>query len=301
MPDHKELLEVTLSTLYEKDSSAVASRLYNEDGSLKDDAFDAIKEWDVERVGSIRGSLEDIKKEHYHRGLRVANEEVEKVIKKNGVKSDKKGAELVAEVLAQKLTPQELTPEAIKLHPLYQGLENQLTSKETEWETKLKAERDAWTAESQRTHTLTEISNLALAKAEALKVAGLPKDPAKRPAFLASVLGRLAGHEYQVQEDNGKRTFLPKSKDGGRLEDAHGAKIPIEKLIEGYILEAYELDTDDGRSAHQGGSNGVNKAAWVDIPKDPAERLEWLYKFNNDPSVTPERRKAVLEALKNQK
>lgn len=300
MPDYKELLEVTLSTLYEKDSSAVASRLYNEDGALRDDAFDAIKEWDVERVGSIRGSVEDLKKEHYHRGLRVANEAVEKVIQKHGVKSDKKGAELVAEVLAQKLTPQELTPEAVKLHPVYQTLENQLTSKETEWETRLKTERDAWTAESQRTQNFAEVKNFVLARAETLKVKGLPSDPAKRPAFLASVIQRMASHDYQVQQDNGKSTFLPLSKEGGRLEDAHGAKITIDKLADAYILEAYELDVDDGRSAHKGG-NGANRSAYVDIPTDLVELSEWMYNFNNDKSVTPERRKAVLEAIKNRR
>lgn len=298
MAEHKDVLEGLLTTLYQKDSTAVASLYTDEAGVLRDDAFDVIKSWDAERVGSIKGSVDEIKKEQYNHGLRKGLDDIEKAIRRHGVKSDKKGVELVQEVLELKTASAEVNDDTVKTHRLYRALEEQLQGKDAEWSTKLESEKSAWTAEHQRKETLASVYDHAIGMADSLKVFGLPKDPAKRKTFLLPLFSKLDGYGYQAHESNGKRTFLPLNSDGGRLENNHGHQVPLDSLIEGIIKETYDLDPSDGRTTTDAIKKRTEADALVELPTGDAELAEFMFKMERDPSVTPERRKQVMAAIK---
>jgi hypothetical protein len=296
MPDYKEALLGLLSAAYQMDEQGVAS-LHKEDGVLVDDAIDRLKALDEAKVVKLRGDVEALKKEQFQFGERRASEKWEKAIKAHGVKSETLGPKLLDEFIAAKAAKPELTDEVVKTLPIYRDLESKYTLAVQEQETKVQEAIKARDAEFHRERTLSEVTDYAYGVAQALKPVGLPKDPTKARAFLSPVFEALKTNSYQVQkDDNGKSTFLPLKADGGRLEDKHGHQKGLDALVTELVTSIYDIEQGEQRSSMGNPDKGTNKAITVELPKDPNERADFLFKVQRDPTIPKEKVNEILKA-----
>ena len=297
MPEANEVLKGVLSTLYKQDDEGVAS-LFKEDGALVDDAFDRIKALDETRVTTLRNGVEDAKKEQFKYGERKANEKWENAIKGHGVKSDKQGPQLLDELIAAKASKTEITDDIVKTLPIYRDLETKTTQLTETFEQRLADALKAKDTEIQRGRTLEEVRDYATSIVAEMRPVGLPKDPTKAKAFLSPLFAKIEAYEYQVQGDSGKRTFLPIKPDGSRLEDSHAHQMPFDALVKQTANQIWEFEQGEERSNMGDPNKGASKQIAGDVPTDPDKLAQFLYDLQRDPSVTPEKRNAVLKEIK---
>lgn len=303
MSEAKELLERVLSTTLNLDKSGVAA-LFKADGAPVENAYDVITQKHAEHVAALKGDQEALLLEKYNYGLRKGGALVEKAIRSHGVSSDKQGADLVEELVAkikgEAHKGAEITEDVVKTHPVYRQLEQAHLDHKQSFEQQLEAKLKEQTAEIQRTQTLAKVHDFAIGIAEGMKPVGLPKDLAKRKAFLGPVLQALNSYGYQDHEVNGNKTFLPLKSDGARLEDKHGHQVQLEALIRQHVESTYELEQGDDRST--AGSDNVDaskrRGAAVDLPADEKELSALLDKTLRDRSLSPAERNKIIEGIR---
>lgn len=294
MPELKEAFIGLLSSAYEMDEQGVAS-LFNEDGVPVDDISERLKELDVNRVTKLRNGVDAQKQEQYKFGERKAHEAWEKALKAHGVKSDKRGPELIDDLIAMKSPKAEVNDEVVKTHPLFRNLEAERDLFKANGEKALEDARKEWDATFQRERTLSDVTKYGVELAKSLKPVGLPKDPAKQDAFLMPLVSKLQSLSYQEQDLNGKRTFLPLKKDGGRLEDQHGNQVKLETYIKDTVGSIWDLEQGSERQSAGDPNKGAGTATTVDIPTDPTARAKFMFDLQRDPSFPKEKIAQILE------
>jgi hypothetical protein len=287
----KELLSAFLSKTLNMDDTAVAS-LYKEDGSeINQDSLETLLKLDVERVQKLKP---DTKKE-FDNGYKKAQSEVlssfEKEFKeKTGHVSEKKGLELVLEYASKQTNATELKEDAVKRHPIYLDAIEKLTKEKDE---AVKLEQNKFVEFEngiKKKETFGSVANKAIEIFNNLKPI-LSKDPSKQANQLEDFKAKLGTYEYEIQGDR-----ILVLKDGKALEDAHGNRIPFEKIVKETADRYYDFQVAEQRSSaanqNQQNSNNQGKTFNIQVPKTEAEYTAFI----TDKSKPIEERTAVQEA-----
>lgn len=268
--NEKEFITGFLSKTLNMDESAVAS-LYNEDGTIKDDALTNVLDLDVKRID---GKKVDTKK-FFDDGYKKASSEVltkrdGELKEKFGIKSDKIGSELISEIISMQVknSGADLNEDAVKKHPAYISAIDKLTK---EKEDAVKAETEKLTkyqSEQTKKETFSSVSKKALDIFNNLKPI-LSKDSAKAQNQMDDFVNKLNSYEYDLQGD--KIIVL---KDGKVLEDSHGNRVPFEKVVKENAERYYDFHQADPRSAPGNGrsaDNSGSSGSALSVPKSADE------------------------------
>lgn len=267
----KEFIAGVLSKTLNLDTDGVAA-LYNTDGTIKDEALTQILDLDVKRISAIKP---DVKK-HFDEGYKKAQSEIlskrdKELVDKFGIKSDKIGVELINDIVAEQVKKAgvELNDDAVKKHPVYISTVDKLTKDKDD---AVKAESEKLTqfqTEQKKKETFSNVSSKALEHFNSLKPI-LSQDQSKAKNQMNDFVEKLKGFEYEVQED-GRIVVL---KDGKVLEDAHGNRIPFEKVVKETADRYYDYHQADKRAAPGNGKdpaeNGSGKSP-LTAPKNEEE------------------------------
>lgn len=272
----KEVLTGLLSTAYQMDESGVAS-LYNEDGSLKDDALDNLKKVDAERIQKLKPDTKKFFDDGYKKATSESLTKYEQSIQEAfKIKSDKKGVELISEIISAqaKANGTDLNEDAIKKHPLYISTVDRL-SKEKEDAIKAEAEKlTQFKTEIEKEKTFNSVAEKAMGIFTGLKPI-LSQDAGKAKNQLADFVDKLKSYEYQYDSENDLIVVL---KDGKVLEDKHGHRIPFEKVVKETAEKYYDFHVTDPKNSPGNGKekNSNQKGSILEAPKNSAEFTKTL-------------------------
>lgn len=291
-----ELREVFQGVLVKSHNwtEAEVSSLFNEDGSIKDDAQESILTKHAEAVEKQRAKAKAEREAQLLRGRKERGEELEKALKAAGV--DLEGAigeeavEKFKAALEAKAKPSELEEDKVKTHPAYVKREKELlaqvTAKEKEWADKL-AERDA---KDQKERTRSKVK-ARLEEIKSVVKPVLPEDDvlAKRQLRLLDL--DIDSVEYEAEEDG---SILLKDKDGKRIEKANGHPKSLDEFLEETIRSNFPVQVSERRGSAGNVTDGTTKGA-AKLVK-PASRAEYAKQLNEiiDSTSIPEKEKAEM-------
>lgn len=272
--NEKEVLTGLLSAAYQMDETGVAS-LYNEDGTIKDDALETLKKVDADRVTKLKPDTKKFFDEGYKKAtsevLSKREQEIQDAFK---IKSDKKGMELISEIIQSqaKANGTELNEDAVKKHPLYISTVDRL-SKEKEEGIKAESEKLVkFQTELQKKEVFASVSSKAMDIFNTLKPV-LSQDPAKAKNQMTDFADKLKSYEYDIQGDQ-----IIVLKEGKVLEDSHGHRIPFEKVVKETAERYYDFHIVDPKKIPSNGDKD-NKGAKInslETPKNSAEFFKTL-------------------------
>lgn len=259
----KELLTEFLGRTLNMPVDEAASLLYqtNEDGTeaIKSDALENLLKKDTERITKFQTERQTYFDNGYKKAAGETLTKFEKDLRaKYQIESDKKGIELIDELLNIKLssvTGAELDEEKIKRSKLYLDLQDRVEKEKKliakEWETKFQ-EREA---QQKKEKDFNVVSKTAIDKVLELKPV-LSSDKAKADRQLGVVVNELKKYEYQINEDG--KILVLENKGGvtSVKEDSHGNVIPFEKFVTSLASEYFDFATDTRSSA--GNSNNAS-------------------------------------------
>lgn len=265
----KELLTGFLSKTLNMDATGVTS-LYNEDGSLKDDALPTLLQADVDRVQKLKPDTKTIFQDGYKKAKSEVLTEFEKeFLEKTSYKSDKKGIDLILEYAANAAKQNgEVNEDAIKKHPLYISTVERLQQEKEAAIVEESKKLEQFHSEIKRKETFNNVSKKALDIFASLKPI-LSKDTQKATNQMNDFIEKLQGYEYDIQ---GEEVIV--LKDGKVVEDKHGNRIKFEKIVKDEAEKRYDFHVADQRSSPANGkdSHDTNKVSFsFDIPKNQAE------------------------------
>lgn len=226
MPTFKETLSAFLLKTLNLSEEKVAELLNSEGTEFKPEALAALLAADTERVKVFK----DENQVYFDNGLKKATKEVltdfeKKVKEKYGITSDKKGDELIEEIVLTKAGKPGAVDEAkVKAHPLYIKLQDDaakaVTAKETEWQEKYNNYEKGVTKEK----TFSEILKRANPLLEKFE---LPKAQALKDAQLKLLTDELNKYDFQKNEND----FVILA-DGKVVEDGHGKRTNLDDLVQ---------------------------------------------------------------------
>lgn len=291
---NKDILAFLAKTL-NKPEDAVAS-LFNEDGSVKDNAISELTSWDANRVKSLK----DKDQLTFDNGYKKAQGEVltkqEKKLKETfALDTESTGDELISELkiaVASKNPIGEITEDVIKKHPAYLSLEKAKAKEVKEAKESADQKINEFTAEQTRKERFAQVAEKALEIVQS-KNPILPSDAAKAKRRLTvDVVDPLKGYDYEI---NGDEIVI--LKDGKRLEDAHGHPVKFEDHVLNTASQSLDFKTLEDRQSPNAKPNpaaGKNTPAFV--PKNEADYQSYLAKTD----VTPAEKTAVIKAWSDQ-
>lgn len=303
MPELKEVFTGLLSTAYQMDETGVAS-LYNEDGSLKDDALQTILSKDSERVTALKGDSKKIAEDQYSRGKREQATALENDLKSVfGIKdSDKKGKELIEAARDLIIANSgKVSDELVKKHPLFLSLEQRVTADVEKVKSEYEGKLTSIKSEYERERTLSEIVDAANVIRENLKPV-LPTDAAKSKKQIGFFEAEVKALNYEIQNVNGIKRYLLLDKENKRIEDSHGNPVLFDAKIKEIAESIWDLQAAEKRN---GAGDPNNKGAGSEGGnfefKKPANRddynkglLEIDSKYT-DPKQRAEAKKKYME------
>lgn len=272
------------------DEAGVAS-LYNEDGTVKEDALTILLNKDAERVKSLKPNTDKIATEQYSRGRKEAMEKFEKEFKEQtGFESEKQGIELVLDYASSKAKPGEVSDEAVKKHPVYIAAVDKLKKEKQLEIQQVKDEFDKFKKGISEKETFGKVAAKADEIFNALKPI-LSKDPVKAKNQKEDFIAKLKGYQYEVQEGN--RIVI--SQDGKALEDEHGHAIQFEELVKQTAEKYYDFQVTDPnrKSSGNGKDDDVPPPPLKDIPV-PQSKEEYA-KLIGDKAIPFETRTKIKE------
>lgn len=286
MPELKDLFTGVLRETLNLDEEKVAS-LFNEDGTVKDDAQATILQWNSDHVKTLKSTSQ---KTSFDDGYKKAQSEVLSKFEtdfkaKTGFKSDKKGIELMTEYAAS-LKPGELNDDAVKKHPIYLTLQEQseaaIAAAKEEGETKL----TQFQKELSKKDTFKTVAQKALEIFHSQKPI-LSKDPIKAKAQEELFIEKLQGFEYEMQGDR-----IVVLKDGKIYENGQGHAIPFDKLIKETSAKYYDFHVADPKASPANKTPAAGEKKTYEVPKSDDE----YNKFIADTSIPVEDRMAMKES-----
>jgi hypothetical protein len=293
----KEFLISVLHATLQRDSDSVAS-LFNEDGSLKDDAATTVKNWHAEHLKAVRERDGTAMENGYKKAHKEIDEKLRKQVKNAfDFETDLKGEEYIdalkAHVDAAK--PEgagAITEEAVKNHPTFRNREKELLKQVAAANESKTAEVEKIQKEYSRKEAMSKVSEKAVALFKS-KNPILSTDEAKaNKAIKSLLLDPISGYDYEVNE---KGEIVSISKDGKRLEDANGNPVSFESLVFSTADESFEFKKIvDKNSPGGGGDAGGAGEKPVLVPKNEEE----YRKVIADPKVPLEERTKIQEAYK---
>ena len=293
----------------EKD--AVKKLIFNDKDELQDDALAKLLELDKSRVKKFNEDKTKFGDEKYSHAKREVLEEFEKTVKgKFNVTSEKKGLELIEELIAAKtkVGPEGLTEEAVKKSKWYLDLETskktELEAKEAEFKTQLEAKD-----KEEKAKTLKDTIRKEAEKYLDEKAPILDKDDKvakkRRETFLKELLDMNDYEEHELT--GGRKRIVPVDKTSKkRLEDEHGNAIGLDKIIEQVASEHFVFDPagkrntagDPNEKSKGGAGDGKPKYNYTKAatPQEQSEMLTKIETTEKDPKVRGEMMKEYLAA-----
>lgn len=291
MPEIKEIFNGFLSKTLNMDETAVAS-LYNEDGTLKDDSLQTLLSADVERVSKLKPNTDAIFKEARAAAKGEVMKNFEKEFKeKTGFKSEKIGIDLVLDYAAtQAKQTGTLSEDDIKKHPLFISTVDKL---EKEKQLAIEAESEKlskFQTELKVKETFSGVSQKALSLFDSFKPI-LSKDSVKAENQKNDFVNKLKSYEFDIQGDK-----IIVMKDGKVVEDAHGNRIPFEKIVKQTAEQYYDFHVAEPRTSAANNSSQAGSSKTVEVPKTESEYAKMIA----DTSIPVEDRMAIKEAYQKQ-
>lgn len=276
---------------------AEVSSLFNEDGSVKDDAQETILNKHAEAVEKLRKKSKDERDAQLARGRRERGEELEKALKAAGVELEgatgEEAIEKLKATIEAKAKPSELEEDKVKTHPAYTKREKellaQINAKEQEKVAAL-AERDA---KDQRERTLSKVKQRAEELKSVLKPV-LPEDEKIAKSQLRLLDLDINSVEYETEEDG---TILLK-KDGKRLEKANGHPMSLDEYLEESIKGNFQIQVSEKKGSAGDVTKDTIKGS-VKLAK-PATRkalADQLYAISEDATLKPDQKAAMVAEL----
>lgn len=292
--DAKELLAGFLSSTLKLDEAGVAS-LYNEDGTVKDDALTSLLAKDSDRVKNLKPDTKKIADDQYKRGVREAMEKFESELKdKTGFDSELKGIELVLAYAETKTTSTaDVTDEAVKKSPLFISTVDKLKKEKNEAVKKSENELADFKKSLSVKETFSKISAKAQEIFTGLKPI-LSKDTAKAKIQIEDFVAKLNSFKYDIQ---GERIVVLKE-DGSPHEDEHGHAIEFDKLVKQTAERYYDfLPTDPTRKSTENGKDKDGKPVVkkeIKVPQNDKEYAAMLM----DQKISVEDKTEIQKAYK---
>lgn len=288
----KDLINGFLSKTLNIDAAGVAS-LYNEDGSLKDNALQTILEKDADRVKSIKPDTTDIFNDAHKKAKAEVMKNLEKEFaEKTSFKSDKKGIELFLAYAEEqrKKAGDTITEDEIKKHPTYISAVDKLTQEKEEAVAAKEKEFNDFKQEQSKRETFSSVSSKALEVFNSLKPM-LSKDAAKAKNQMEDFVAKLKSYDYEIQGD--KVVVL---KDGKVVEDAHGHRISFENIVKETAHKYYDFYEIEQRQSSGNGKQEQNgqAAKKIEVPTNEKEYAAVI----SDPTIDVKERRAISEAYK---
>lgn len=296
-----ELKDFTIGVLVKSlnMTEAEVSSLFNEDGSIKDDAPDIIQNRHAESVKAARDKQKKEREDQLARGRRETGEEWEKRLKAAGVELEgATGDEAVEKLKAHieaKTKPSELPEDQVKTHRTYTNREKELLAQVA---AAVKAKDDALAeqdAKYQRERTLSKVKQRAEERKAALKpVLSTDPEKAKRQGRLIEM--DIAAVNFVEDEDGGQ--FVTDEK-GARLEKPNGSPITWDEYLDQSITSNYDIPVSEPKGSAGDPTKGTVKGA-SKLAK-PATRKAYadeLNRITSDPNLKPEEKAAQAAELK---
>lgn len=281
----KETLIAFLGKTSNMPAETVASLFTkNEDGTedLNDKALDILLKDHADAVQAAK----DKEKTMFDNGYKKAQVEVlskleKEISDKFEVKSDKKGIELIEEIVTVKTKVPELDEDKIKVHPVFTKAEKEYQKKLKEQEDLYKAEIDKKDKDFARKETMSKIKSKVISKLEEeiKPIFGTTDKNKQRNQIDRLLMPDIEQLDFIEQDDE-----IIIMKEGKRLEDKHGKPISFDSFIKENASKHWEFeqgqqrqgsgaDNDDhlkGKTNLGKGSDG--KITWTgEIPKSDAD------------------------------
>lgn len=257
--DYLKIIKGLLSKAYKFDDGKIAELLKEADGVNEENILSSLLTEDAARVTILKTPKSG---ETYNDGYAKAKKEVltdlENQIKTaHGIQSDKKGVELIDEIITAKSSnggkDGEITDDVVKRHPAFIQMEKdfkkQVSDKEKELETKTKE----YETSISKISTFTNVKSKADGIFQALKPI-LPKNAKVAQNIKNQFYKELEGYDFEQQADG---SYLV-SKDGKRLEDGHGHSRDFNEFVESIAGIYFEFEENNG-GANAGNNNDKDK------------------------------------------
>lgn len=286
MADIKEVFTGLLSTTLQMDEAGVAS-LFNEDGSVKDDALNVILEKDKARIAAVKPDTKKIFDDGYRKAQGETLTKFEReFMEKTGYKSDKKGLDLVLEYAAAQAKNTDITEDTIQKHPVFvkkiDELSKQIEAAKAEGETKLKELLEG----QKKKEVFSKVSESALTMFKGWNPILSPDEKKAAAQVKELLLDKLAAYDFDILE--GGRIIV--MKDGKVLNDDHSNPITYEKLVKQIADERFDYKKAEDRSS--AGNKGAPGAGGdIQMPKNEEEYL----KLANDQNIPLATRNKIAE------
>lgn len=284
MPTEKELLNEFASKTLNLDTDGVAS-LYNEDGTVKDDALQILLDKHAEKIKSLKPDTKKIFDDGYKKGQSESLSRFEKEAKeKHGISSDKQGLELIDDIVAQYKVDHPDDPDKIKKSKYYLDAVEDFKKKSKELETTYNNQLEAYKKTVEKERLFGSVSEQALIIFEGLKPI-LSEDPAKASNQKKVFLNELANVNYELR---GGEIFLLDS-EGGEALDNLGNRIKFTDFVKAAAEKYFDFQVSDPRSAptHNQRNNSQSTSFIITSEEQYLDLRQ---------TVTPEQKPALVEA-----
>ena len=280
MNDLQKMIFAFLSATLKLDATAAAS-LLNEDGSPKPEALQTLLDKDAARVAAFTAK----QTEHFNNGFAKAKSEVlgafETDLKsKLKVTSDKKGLELVDEIIEQIKEANkkgDITPDDIMRSQTYKDLQTKAEADIKKATDELSQKLAAQETQQKKKETFETVKAKAKAALEAMKPI-LSTDPAKAANQMEWFFNELAQYEYEIKADGS----ITPMKDGKLVQNAQGYTRPMDDIAKEIAEKYYDFNAADPRGTPPGkGSDpaGAGAGAKVQLIK-PTSRQNYVDQVN---------------------
>lgn len=205
---------------------------------------------------------EDFDQGHQKATLEILNKRDEEIKEKYGIKSKKKGAELLDEVIAAKVpdpkNPDSIPADVVKKHPAYLERERELSTQvkeaKDETATKVKEVQDSYAQKE----SFTKVGNTFLDRFRGMNPV-LPEDKEKAARQEARLLKELEASDLVFQLQDGQDPLiLERAEDGTtkRKEDGHGNPIKFDDFVRNTADNfGFEFRAGEPRSTPGGNQN----------------------------------------------
>jgi hypothetical protein len=299
----KELRALLSKTLNIDDSKFAELVKTDEDGKLISIEVDEILKLDKERVEKLTKPDEVALKERFNNGLAKGKQESlnlhEKSLKeKYNLKSEKKGVDLVAEIITANTKSNktdEMTPEKIKVSKTFLDM---IESKDGEKQVAINEALEPLNKQIkgfERQSTLSIVNRTANGIIDGLNPR-FSEDKVKASNQRNVIIDTLGRLNYKV---DGERITMLNDK-GEQLDDEHGNPVKFEDRVKGITVDLYDLK--ESKSRKSGGSeedddDKTKKAfKWNGVsPKDQKEYQSLIEKADS-----LEEKRAIVDAWQKQ-
>lgn len=278
----KEFLTALFGTTYQMPADKVASLFTNEEGTEINDA--SLQEYLSLDATRVKG-FTDKNQEFFNNGQAKATKELmtdfEKTVKeKHGVNSDKKGLELIDELITIKTGDKTTIEEnKVKAHPAYISLQDQMTKKVSEVESSWKEKYDGHVKTVAKKETLNTVFSNSLPFLDGY---GLPEDATLRANQLNFFKADLEAHDWEPHE----KDYIIKTPKGEVVTDPHGNRVTHEKFVHQTASKYWPKKEGRERSGaggdnNPGGKGQENTSYKGVVPNNDTEYSAALLKCQN--------------------